>query len=264
MQVVLDGGYHAERSVVALGMFDGVHIGHKVLLQKGRMLAKRRNAPLVVCTFMEHPLTLIAPEKCPPLLSTFDERVKLMEALGVDVLYAMPFDRGVMDMPPEDYVGRLVRRFHPTDVVCGYNHTYGRRGKGTPALLGALGDALGFTTAVVPKITLDGGEVSSTAIRALLGKGDVARAARLLGRPFMRQASVVCCDENRFVLRITPNGKQDVPCGSYRAVCANGEKRWPALINVESEGRAACRLPRETQEHAEWTIDFLANAALKF
>jgi len=264
MQVVLDGRYHAERSVVALGMFDGVHIGHKVLLQKGRALANRQNAPLAVCTFMEHPLTLIAPEKCPPLLTTFDERVKLMEALGVDVLYAMPFDRNVMDMPPEDYVGQLVRRFHPTDVVCGYNHTYGRQGKGTPALLSALGDALGFATSVVPKITLDGGEVSSTAIRALLAQGDTARAARLLGRPFMRQAAVVLREGERFMLRMTPNGKQDVPHGKYRAVCSNGERRWPALVCVQSEGRALCRLPQETQEHDEWMIDFLANVALKF
>ena len=263
MQVVLDGRYHAERSVVALGMFDGVHIGQRVLLQKGRALANRQDAPLVVCTFMEHPLTLIAPEKCPPLLTTFDERVRLMEALGVDVLYAMPFDRSVMDMLPEEYVGQLVRRFHPTDVVCGYNHTYGREGRGTPALLSALGGALGFAASVVPKITLDGAEVSSTAIRALLGQGDVAHAARLLGRPFMRQAAVACHESEHCVLRMTPNGKQDVPRGEYRAVCSDGGKRWPALVHVESEGRARCRLPLGTQAHDEWTVEFLANVALK-
>lgn len=124
------------------------------------------------------------------MLTTFDERVRLMESLGVDVLYAMPFDRSVMDMPPEDYVGHLVRQFHPTDVVCGYNHTFGKKGGGTPALLAALGDALGFSTAVVPKITLKGQEVSSTAIRGWLRQGDVARARALLGRPYLRQAAV--------------------------------------------------------------------------
>ena len=69
-----------------------------------------------------------------------------MESLGVDVFYAMPFDRSVMDMPPEDYVGHLVRQFHPTDVVCGYNHTFGKKGGGTPALLAALGDCLLYTS----------------------------------------------------------------------------------------------------------------------
>ena len=117
MQTVLDGRYAADRSVVALGMFDGVHIGHQVLLKKGRALADRQGVPLVACTFMDHPLQLIAPDKCPPMLTTFDERVRLMESLGVDVFYAMPFDRSVMDMPPEDYVGHLVRQFHPTDVA---------------------------------------------------------------------------------------------------------------------------------------------------
>ena len=107
MQTVLDGRYAADRSVVALGMFDGVHIGHQVLLKKGRALADRQGVPLVTCTFMDHPLQLIAPDKCPPMLTTFDERVRLMESLGVDVLYAMPFDRSVMDMPPEDYIPRM-------------------------------------------------------------------------------------------------------------------------------------------------------------
>lgn len=144
MQTVLDGRYAADRSVVALGMFDGVHIGHQVLLKKGRALADRQGVPLVACTFMDHPLQLIAPDKCPPMLTTFDERVRLMESLGVDVFYAMPFDRSVMDMPPEDYVGHLVRQFHPTDVVCGYNHTFGKKGGGTPALLGSAGRCAGI------------------------------------------------------------------------------------------------------------------------
>lgn len=229
MQVVLDGRYHAERSVVALGSLTAYTSATGCCSKREGALGEppeRSAGGMYIYGTSAYPDRA---EKCPPLLTTFDERVKLMEALGVDVLYAMPFDRNVMDMPPEDYVGQLVRRFHPTDVVCGYNHTYGRQGKGTPALLSALGDALGFATSVVPKITLDGGEVSSTAIRALLAQGDAARAARLLGRPFMRQAAVVCREGERFMLRMTPNGKQDVPRGKYRAVCSNGERRWPAL-----------------------------------
>ena len=139
MQIVLDEKYCAKSSVLALGMFDGVHIGHRVLLERAAHLAKERNVPLVVCTFQQHPLQVIAPEKCPPMLSTFEERNQLMEAMGVDVLCAMPFTRDVMDMLPEEYVGQLVRRFHTVAVVCGYNHTFGRKGQGTPALLDALG-----------------------------------------------------------------------------------------------------------------------------
>ncbi len=264
MQTILDDAWHTEKSVVALGMFDGVHIGHQVLLQKARALADQRGVPLVVSTFMEHPLRLVAPEKCPPLLTTFDERAKRMEALGVDVLYAMPFDKKVADMPPEDYVGQLVRRFHPTDVVCGYNHTFGRRGEGTPALFTALGGALGFATAVVPKITLDGAEVSSSAIREALSRGQVDTARRLLGRPYGRQAAVAQRVEKRWELCMTPNGKQDVPHGAYRALCDDGRKRYPVTLKVLREGRAVCALAANAELHDEVYLHFLTNLSIDF
>ena len=174
----------------------------------------------------------------------------------------MPFDRSVMDMPPEDYVGHLVRQFHPTDVVCGYNHTFGKKGGGTPALLAALGDALGFSTAVVPKITLKGQEVSSTAIRGWLRQGDVARARALLGRPYLRQAAVAARRGGRWELFMTPNGKQDVPRGNYRALCSDGEHTWPVLLRVEREGRALCSLPVGTTLHDELEIRFLTSLSV--
>ena len=214
----------ADRSVVALGMFDGVHIGHQVLLKKGRALADRQGVPLVACTFMDHPLQLIAPDKCPPMLTTFDERVRLMESLGVDVFYAMPFDRSVMDMPPEDYVGHLVRQFHPTDVVCGYNPTFGKKGGGR--------------------------------------QGDVARARAVLGRPSLRQAAVAARRGGRWELFMTPNGKQDVPRGNYRALCSDGEHTWPVLLRVEREGRALCSLPAGTTLHDELEIHFLTSLSV--
>lgn len=263
MQTVLDGRYAADRSVVALGMFDGVHIGHQVLLKKGRALADRQGVPLVACTFMDHPLQLIAPDKCPPMLTTFDERVRLMESLGVDVFYAMPFDRSVMDMPPEDYVGHLVRQFHPTDVVCGYNHTFGKKGGGTPALLAALGDALGFSTAVVPKITLKGQEVSSTAIRGWLRPGRCGPRAGVVGAPLSAPGGCSRSPGRALgALFMTPNGKQDVPRGNYRALCSDGEHTWPVLLRVEREGRALCSLPAGTTLHDELEIHFLTSLSV--
>ena len=82
MQIVLDEKYCTKSSVLALGMFDGVHLGHRVLLERAAHLAKKHRVPLVVCTFQQHPLQVIAPEKCPPMLSTFEERNQIMEALG--------------------------------------------------------------------------------------------------------------------------------------------------------------------------------------
>ena len=244
MQIILDGKYTTDRSVVALGMFDGVHLGHRVLLQRGAALARHAGVPLVVSTFQEHPLQVIAPEKCPPQLTTFEERAKLMEELGVDVLYAMPFDSEIMSMPPEDYVGHLVRRFHPTDVVCGYNHTFGRKGQGTPALLNALGAALGFATSIVPKITLDNEDVSSTVIRELLQKGDVDKARAMLKRPYAITAMVEGQDEEgRCALCLMDEGKQHLASGSYRAVLQQDEHRYPVMLHTCDGDHMLCHLP---------------------
>ena len=256
MQVILDGKYTTDRSVVALGMFDGVHLGHRVLLQRGAALARHAGVPLVVSTFQEHPLQVIAPEKCPPQLTTFEERAKLMEELGVDVLYAMPFDTEIMNMPPEDYVGHLVRRFHPTDVVCGYNHTFGRKGEGKPALLQFLGDALGFATSVVPKITLDGREVSSTAIREHLATGMVHEARKLLDRPYELSA---CRDGNMW--RLMQPEKQRPLVGDYRAIVHADGKSLPVTVHVDQDDTMRCSLSIQAQEAS---FAFLVGAPMPF
>lgn len=237
MQIILDGKYTTDRSVVALGMFDGVHLGHRVLLQRGAALARHAGVPLVVSTFQEHPLQVIAPEKCPPQLTTFEERAKLMEELGVDVLYAMPFDSEIMSMPPEDYVGHLVRRFHPTDVVCGYNHTFGRKGEGKPALLQFLGDALGFATSIVPKITLEGREVSSTAIREHLAHGMVHEARMLLNRPYELTA-----EKTGELWRFAQESKQKPMAGDYRVLVKADGKIRPAVARILTDGSVRCAL----------------------
>ena len=256
MQIILDGKYSAERSVVALGMFDGVHIGHQVLLERGAALAKREGVPLVVCTFQDHPLRLIAPEKCPPQLTDFDERARLMEALGVDVFYAMPFSPEVMTMPPEDYVGHLVRQFHPTDVVCGYNHTFGRKGEGKPPLLQVLGGALGFSVSIVPKITLEGREISSTAIRAQLSGGNVAQARRLLGHPYEVRSQSVQREKKSCSMLLQWGDKQRLPHGEYRALVCTGERMWPVTVRLQGD-EAVCSLPSHLQAESV-SLAFLA------
>lgn len=256
MQIVLDEKYCAKSSVLALGMFDGVHIGHRVLLERAAHLAKEQGVPLVVCTFQEHPLQVIAPEKCPPMLSTFDERSQLMEALDVDVLCAMPFTRDVMNMLPEEYVGQLVRRFHPVAVVCGYNHTFGRKGQGTPALLDALGAALGFQTSIVPKITLNTMEVSSSAIRALLSQGDLELVRRLLARPYELRAEAIRREGSSFQLRLIAEGKQTLPAGSFRAFLCDVEHAYPVLAHLEANGKVSCMLPAGAPLNGSMCLQF--------
>lgn len=264
MQIVLDQKYHTKSSVLALGMFDGVHIGHRVLLERAAHLAKEHGVPLVVCTFQEHPLQVIAPEKCPPMLSSFDERNQLMESLGVDVLCAMPFTHDVMEILPEEYVGQLVRRFHPVAVVCGYNHTFGRKGQGTPALLNALGAALGFETSIVPKITLGEQEVSSSAIRALLSNGDADTARRLLARPYEHAVKLVKRENSDCQLQILDEGKQLLPSGSYRAFLCDEDHAYPVLANVKKDGLISCMLPHAAQLKDELCLQYWTNLSIDF
>lgn len=256
MRISLDGKAMTQGSVLALGMFDGVHLGHQVLLLRAKALAGQQGAPLAVCTFATHPMELIQRSKSPPMLTTLNERVRLMEGLGVDLLCAQPFDRKTMGMPPEEYVGRLVQRFHPVTVVVGYNHTFGKDGVGTPHLLTHLGDALGFSTEVVPKITLDGDEVSSTAVRELLKLGQVDAARRMLGRPYRREAAVAMQTQGGYQFVMMPNGKQNVPGGVYRVVVENEGKRLPMVVSVRREGQAVAVFPQGLSLREEVTFHF--------
>ncbi len=244
MRIVTDGRAALDKAVLALGMFDGVHIGHQVLLERAKVLAKRKGIPLVVCTFTDHPLAQIAPDRIPPALTTFHERAHLLEKAGVDLLFAQSFTDEVRNMPPEVYVGELMRRFHPTDIVCGYNHTFGKGGSGTSAFLAALGDALGFRTEVVPQVTLDGEEVSSSVIRAALGKGDLRRANRLLGHPYSHRGILLPETYGQYCFQKEMCNKQSLPSGKYRCViiCDNAEKSWPCSAIVSDDGQIRLQL----------------------
>lgn len=227
----MNGKAAAERSVISMGMFDGVHIGHKVLLERAAVLARRENCPLIVCTFQQHPMAFLCPEKAPRLLTTLAERQQAIQNLGADMFFAMPFDSDLAQMAPECYVGQLVRRFHPVAVVCGYNHHYGKDGKGSPALLEVLGGALGFATSIVPQITLGGKAVSSSDIRQCLSDGDVIAASRMLGRPYARQAELA--ENDRLVL--LRDDKQPVKDGKYRGrICLDG-KRIPVVFRQKGD-----------------------------
>ena len=181
MRICSDDSLQTEASVVALGMFDGVHLGHQALLKKARELADRHKVPLVVMTFDKHPLSLIAPGMAPPMLTTPQERLKLLETYGADVVCVSPFTEDLRDMAPDAFVKSLYNSWHPKAVVVGYNYNFGRHGAGNPGTMRELGASLGFETVVVPEVRLHGERVSSTRIRQLLTEGNRAGAEALLG-----------------------------------------------------------------------------------
>lgn len=180
------------KEVVALGFFDGVHLGHGALLRRCAEAAVERGAIPAACTFDPHPMALTAPETPPLLLTTPAERARLMGGLyGVETLHVLPFDRAMMTLPWEDFVTQvLVERFHACHVVAGEDYRFGYRGQGTADKLRALCARMGLGCDIVPQVTLEGERVSSSAIRAMVAAGELDRACRFLGHPYRLAGTV--------------------------------------------------------------------------
>ena len=259
MRISLDGRIHTDGAVVALGMFDGVHIGHQVLLQKAKTEALRARVPMVVQTFAEHPLCLLAPEKCPPLLTTLEERIALMEQQGVDIFCATPFDAETRDQLPEEFVGLLVRQWRPRAVVVGFNYSFGAHGAGNPAMLMAMGRALGFETFVVPAIRVDGAVVSASAIRDKLERGNAGQAFTLLNRAYARDMRLCSRTDTECLMQNLQDGKLNLPAGHYRVILTCGGHRSPALLKVQGDGFARCQLPPHIALAEKVTVAFVTD-----
>ena len=182
-------------SGVTVGNFDGVHRGHRAVIDRARAAADRLDVPLVAVIFDPHPMAVLRPEHAPSMLSSVDERASLLEQAGVDHVFALPFDLDVAAWSPQEFVDRvLVEALGARAVVVGANFRFGKRAAGDVAFLREAGAAAGFTA---EGVELDGGPQvwSSTYIRTCLAAGDVAGAAEALGRPVVVRGLVVRGDQ---------------------------------------------------------------------
>lgn len=178
-------------TVIAFGMFDGVHGGHAQLMRKANELAAVHDLTSVVYTFSSHPMATFAPDRLPPELHTRSEKVRALSRLGMDVAVLRPFDREYAALSPEAFVRSFVEALHPRHVVIGFNYSFGCRGAGKAADMIAFGKQFGFDVHVVPEVQMDGLPVSSTRIRGVIADGDMEEAARLLGTPYPLSGVVV-------------------------------------------------------------------------
>lgn len=175
--------FTAPGCVVALGTFDGVHLGHAHLIQTACALAREKNLPAAALTFDRHPLSLIRPDAVPAALTPLPEKERLLAALGLDILIEQPFTAAFAAQEADAFLESLCAALRPAAVVIGYNHTFGRRGLGSAALLESRAQTLGCEAVVLPPFEMDGEPVSSTRIRALLANGQRSEAERLAGHP---------------------------------------------------------------------------------
>lgn len=184
-----------KKIAVALGTFDGVHVGHQRIINRAIEYAKEQNGISVVFTFSNHPLSVVAPERCPLQIITPEYKSKILSRMGVDVLLSIPFTPQFLKLSPEAFLQLLQDNLNPDYIVVGPNYSFGYKSAGTPELLKAAGKAGRFQVEIHSPVYVDSQLVSSTLIRQLAGDGDVSQAAKFLGRPLRIQGEVVHGDQ---------------------------------------------------------------------
>jgi riboflavin kinase/FMN adenylyltransferase len=226
----------SETNVVVIGVFDGVHKGHQVLLNRAKEIADGRN--IVALTFDPHPTTVFAPDKAPTMLTTLADRVELLKIHNADQVAVMKFNEKFAAMSPEDFVQTvLVNQLHASTVIVGKNFTYGHRAAGNADSLIKSGLTHNFTVDI-QDLKTDEEVISSSRIRKLVVEGKVEEARELLSRPHRLDGVVVHGEKRgREIGYPTANlGKiegQTIPAdGVYAGWLTVGISFWPAAISI--------------------------------
>ena len=225
-------------SAVALGAFDGIHLGHRAILGTAVAHARREKLQALACTFDRHPMEVLQPDRAPLPITTLEERLELIAETGIDTTVVIPFTPDVAAVEAKAFVHDvLIGTLEAREIVVGFNHRFGRGARGDAGLLESLAGPLGFRAHVVPAFMVDGVAVSSSEIRASLQRGDLPSAARLLGRPYSIRGEVVRgAGRGRTLGFPTANVKTDrplgLPAGVYVCQVTVGPSRHQAVVNV--------------------------------
>jgi len=227
-------------SVVTLGNFDGVHLGHRALFRSLVKTARQLNCPSIVYTFNPHPLKFLAPEKAPLLLNTPAEKQRLIAASHVDYLIETPFTTDFAKMSPEIFVTDiLLEKLRIKALVIGYDYAFGKGRRGNSDFLQACGEKYGFHVEVLQPVGDDGLPYSSTLIRQMVAAGDVSGVVRLLGRQYNLEGVVVPGDQRGRALGFpTANletEKEQLPApGVYAVKVRHNLQEYGGVVNIGS------------------------------
>lgn len=238
---IIRGLENLERSetnpVLTIGNFDGVHRGHQQIFNKVVERARQLQVASMVLTFDPHTLKLLQPNTEPFLLTTFDEKARLINQTGIELLIAVAFDQNLAAYPPRRFVSELLgEQIAPSEVLVGPNFNFGQGGRGSNELLQKMGEELGFKVTIVGPVKTDGVIVSSSKIRELLRAGRVRQAAMLLGRNYtLRQPVIPGCGRGRQIGFLTANlepGPKLLPRDGVYAAWVNYRSRYKGAVNV--------------------------------
>jgi riboflavin kinase/FMN adenylyltransferase len=178
--------------VLTLGNFDGVHLGHQAIFKKLIDRAKKMNGTSVVYTFVPHPLRVIAPERAPRLLTTYKDKIRLIEQSGIDAIICANFTKKFATISAESFVRDILHNvIGVKEIIIGANYNFGKGRKGSPELLKKLGKELGFKVTVLEEVQKNDLTLSSSRVRALVAKGKVDEASALLGRCYSAEGIVI-------------------------------------------------------------------------
>lgn len=226
-----------EKTIYALGFFDGVHVGHQALLSACRELADATGALAGAVTFTAHPDTLVSGHS-PALINSPEDRKMLLQQHHMDTVQELPFDRAMMQMPWQAFFRLLREKYGAAGLVCGEDFRFGYRGEGDSKKLSAACAAEGISCVVVPQQTLDGQVVSSTYIRTLLEEGKMAEAVRFLGHPHILSGTVVSGKQLGRTIGVPtanlllPEGVICPKFGVYACTAIVDSKEYPAVTNI--------------------------------
>lgn len=226
------------RQTLAIGDFDGVHLGHQEVIRRAVTSGGALKLPAAVMTFHPHPREVLGQTKYALSLTPLEHKLELFAQLGVELAYIVSFDEKLMRLMPEQFVRQMLLPLGLDTVVVGFDFTFGHRGQGTPDSLAQLSRGE-FAVEVVRPCEIDGSKVSSTAIREALELGDVVRSAKLLGRNYSIRGEVVHGDARGRTIgfptaNLLPNGDYVFPANGVYAVRAavDGVGTYDGVMNV--------------------------------
>lgn len=227
----------SQDSLLAIGVFDGVHLGHQHLLSQLNQQAQRAGLLSGVVTFREHPRQVLSGKEL-PLLTNLEERIGLIRGLGVKLVVPVSFTPELAQLSAQDFLRLLMTRLRMKGLVAGPNFALGREREGHGPLLRTLARDMGFSLTILPTFILEGHTVSSTAIRGAMAKGDIEMVSNLLGRPFRLKGPVVPGVERGRRLgfptaNIAVNSGRCLPAdGVYVTLARQDDQAHPSVTNI--------------------------------
>jgi riboflavin kinase / FMN adenylyltransferase len=239
---------------VAIGVFDGVHLGHRAVISTSAEHAQAANGTPVVVTFDPHPEKVLRPKAAPHLLTATPHKIALIRDLWVDHLLIITFDKQFATTEPEDFVQQLVKHSKPLREICvGHEWSFGRNRRGNLELLKKLGAQFNFDVVGIPPVTINGELISSTTIRQALEAGDLTKAAQMLGRQYTILGTVVRGDDLGKKIgfptaNLSAHNEQFPPDGVYLAEAKLDTVTYPSVVNLGYRPTVSTRKSQRTLE----------------